>query len=244
MSRPENAPPLPNGLPITPRVCSIETAEKLGFLTASLFDDDALVEVVAFGYAQDEDDGELWVAVRFTCDLPRGLGSVSKADWIKQDQLEDLMPMRLLLSKTPDDIGAIEDGLQLGRSILNAGRRTTSHKRRKTSPSDGIQLTEDWRRGRRPIIRTKDWLTNAFQLVDQSVQSTISEVLHLLATRSLRVQERRHIIAVLELVAPLVSDLKAWPPNDEDGPSLDQIIDSFSEEIDLEVFDEDPDMDD
>jgi len=244
MSRPENAPPLPDGLPITPRVCSIETAEKLGFLSASLFDADALVEVVAFGYAQDEDDGELWVAVRFTCDLPRGHGSVSKADWIKQDQLEDLMPMRLLLSKTPDDIGAIEDGMQLGRSILNANRRISSHKRHKTSPSDGMRLTEDWRTGRRPIIKTKEWLTNASKLVHESVQSKISEVLRLLATRSIRVEERRHIIAVLELVAPLVSDLKAWPPNGEDGPSIGQIIESFSEEIDLEVFDEDPDTDD
>lgn len=244
LSRPEIAPPSPEGLPITPRVCSVETAQRLGFVDASLFDNDALVEVVAFGCCHDEDDGEIWVAVRFTCDLPQGLGSVSKANWIKHEQFESLMPMRLLLSKTPDDIRSIEEGSRLGQSILNAIRRTSKPRRRTTSPSDGMHLAEQWRTGRRPVTKTRDWLERASLVADETFLPTITQVLHLLATHPIRMGERRQIVAVLELLVPLIGELKTWPTGDDSGPSLHHILESFSEHIDPEWFDEDPDIDD
>jgi len=246
--KPSGTPEPPQGCPLTPRVTSIRRVRELGIADFNLpIDDHLLCELLPFDHSTDG-DGNQWIALRATVDIPGTPASVEKSGWLVRDELELLPHLRELIREAPRDLRPLFAISSFERGRTEQKRRHPSARtRREIRPTDGLALLTAWREGRRPVLRTVAFIECALPHVPEVHEGCVLRALQILHERSLQRDQREEVIAALDGLAQIVDGWINWPgtPGLE---ALNPFPDGFFDGVDLEeLFDadetEDPEQD-
>ncbi len=215
--KPPIPPSWPHELALTPRTASVSTIRRLEIVDFEFpLPDDRLVEVVPFGAVVDG-GGVEWIAVRATVDLPGTTASIAAGGWVERRVLEALPRLRDLILEAPSDPSPVAAVERWSRMLKPTRRRTPSMKLRlSVQPGDGMALLQEWRRGRRPVLRTLAFLERVRVESSEADEEVVAQAWVFLSERDLSGEARTIIIRALEVVTKAVARWEQWPQHDHD----------------------------